>query len=202
MAIKKHVFICASGELLPRWKQAFPKAVAVTPGLITACADVLWLRLDATLPASAQISALEAVAGAATLIVLSDTPDDDEAMAVFSLSARGYANSHAAAQTLKQIAKVVDQGGLWIGESLMQRLLAGMHGLSAPARPAQTAEHKLTGRELEVAKAIATGASNKEVARQLSITERTVKAHVSGLFAKLAVSDRLQLALKMRAMSE
>ena len=202
MAIKKHVFICASGELLPRWKQAFPKAVAVTPGLITACADVLWLRLDATLPASAQISALEAVAGAATLIVLSDTPDDDEAMAVFSLSARGYANSHAAAQTLKQIAKVVDQGGLWIGESLMQRLLAGMHGLSAPARPAQAAEHKLTGRELEVAKAIATGASNKEVARQLSITERTVKAHVSGLFAKLAVSDRLQLALKMRAMSE
>jgi len=84
----------------------------------------------------------------------------------------------------------------------MQRLLAGMHGLSAPARPAQAAEHKLTGRELEVAKAIATGASNKEVARQLSITERTVKAHVSGLFAKLAVSDRLQLALKMRAMSE
>ena len=202
MANKKPVFICATGELLARWKLAFPNAVAVAPQLLTTASpsDVFWLRLEPTLPASAQIKALQTVTGAATLIVLSDTPNDDEAMAAFSLSVRGYVNSHAAAKTLKQVAKVVDQGGLWIGESLMQRLLTGMQSLPKPATPALAAGHNLTDRELEVAKAIATGASNKEVARQLNITERTVKAHVSGLFAKLAVSDRLQLALKMREM--
>jgi len=53
----------------------------------------------------------------------------------------------------------------------------------------------LTKRELEVARTVAGGSSNKEVARQLGITERTVKAHVGAVFQKLKVRDRLHLAL-------
>ena len=202
MAIKKHAFISANGTLLPRWKEAFPKAtVATTTSIATLTADdFIWLRLRSGSDSGPQIEALRAQNRAATLIVLSDIPSDDEAMLVFSLSARGYANAHAAADTLKQIAKVVEQGGLWIGVSLMQRLLSGVNKLPQPSLPLADF-HKLTDREMDVAKAIAAGASNKEVARQLAITERTVKAHVSGIFSKLGVGDRLQLALKMREFS-
>ena len=192
--------------MLPRWKQAFAQAIVASTGKLPASipADFVWLRLQSEIPVVQQVQAIRASANDVALIVLSDIPNDDEAMAVFSLSARGYANTHASAETLTQIANVVEQGGLWIGETLMQRLLVGMQNLpqSPAANAAAMNEHRLTGREIEVAKAIAAGASNKEVARQLSITERTVKAHVSGLFTKLGVHDRLQLALKMRELSK
>ncbi|UUA74872.1 helix-turn-helix transcriptional regulator [Cellvibrio sp. QJXJ] len=53
----------------------------------------------------------------------------------------------------------------------------------------------LTGRERAVAELVAAGKTNKEVARELDITERTVKAHLGASFEKLGVRDRLQLAL-------
>ncbi len=56
-------------------------------------------------------------------------------------------------------------------------------------------QEKLTERELQVARLIAQGASNKEIARQLDITERTVKAHVAALLEKCSARDRLQLSL-------
>ena len=56
---------------------------------------------------------------------------------------------------------------------------------------------ELTGREQMVAEQVALGASNREIAEKLEITERTVKAHLSAIFAKLGARDRVQLALKM-----
>lgn len=68
--------------------------------------------------------------------------------------------------------------------------------LSAPRQtPPQNPLVGLTPRENAVAKAVAAGQSNKEVARQLDITERTVKAHLSAVFTKLGVRDRLHLVL-------
>jgi two-component system, NarL family, nitrate/nitrite response regulator NarL len=55
----------------------------------------------------------------------------------------------------------------------------------------------LTSRELMVAEQVAHGASNREIAVALEITERTVKAHLSAIFDKLGVRDRVQLALRM-----
>jgi two-component system nitrate/nitrite response regulator NarL len=205
VAIKKHLFISTGGTLLPQWKLAFGKAIGISNEQANALpqADLLWLRLQPGIPVTRQIETLHSTAHnpTAMVIVMSDQPDDDEALAAFSATARGYVNSHAGAETLKQVARVVTDGGLWIGESLMKRLMLGVQKLPQPVSGNSAAPRpKLTDRELEVARAIAAGASNKEVARQLNITERTVKAHVSGLFAKLAVQDRLQLALKIRDM--
>ncbi|MBU0750530.1 MAG: response regulator transcription factor [Gammaproteobacteria bacterium] len=124
-------------------------------------------------------------------------PGDDEAEACFAAAVRGYGNTHSVPALLKQIADVVAQGGLWIGESLMQRLLRGVAQIPPPAPIAQPAvwDELLTEREREVAQVVAAGASNKEIARELGITERTVKAHVGAVLDKLGVRDRLQLAL-------
>ena len=61
---------------------------------------------------------------------------------------------------------------------------------------------RLTAREVEVARAVAQGRSNKEVADLMFISERTVKAHLGSIFDKLGVRDRLQLVLHMAAAAE
>jgi len=170
--------------------------------------EYAWLRLQSGIPVALQVQAVRRHLPVAVLIVLSDTPSDDEGMQIFSAGARGYCNSHASEAVLRQVFAVVSKGGLWIGESLMKRLLAGINRLQpvdSHINPASTKgsrpEHvidQLTDRQREVARAIATGASNKEIARQLGITERTVKAHVGAILSKLEVPDRLRLALLFR----
>ena len=89
------------------------------------------------------------------------------------------------------------QGGLWIGEPLMQRLIGATSRIQAASREDGGEEwsKNLTEREKEVASTLAKGASNKEIASALGITERTVKAHITAIFEKLQVRDRLQLSL-------
>ncbi len=158
-----------------------------------------WIRLTADRPVDEQVSEASKRLGPIPLIVLSDMPNDQEALAAFSAAARGYCNSHATPEVLQQVASVVEQGGLWIGESLMQKLVLATAGVSSPLSPplpqAVAWETRLTEREREVAKVVAAGASNKEIARELGITERTVKAHLTAILDKLGIRDRLQLAL-------
>jgi DNA-binding NarL/FixJ family response regulator len=197
----RHLFLSESGDMLPRWEQAFPKATAgrldpVEP--LSKPPDVIWLRSRTGMPVPAQLAALRARFGEGAYIVLSDIPNDQEALAAFSASARGYCNSHATPEILRQAATVVLQGGLWIGEALMQRLI----GVVDAVPPLESVKDNdwaapLTDRERQVAHTIAAGYSNKEIARQLGITERTVKAHVGAILEKLQVRDRLQLALLM-----
>ena len=206
MASLRHLFISANGDMLPRWRGAFLLAEAVPARVLSDAfvAEYAWLRLQAGAPVAAQVQAVRRHLPDAALIVLSDTPSDDEGMQAFSAGARGYCNSHASEVVLRQVFAVVSEGGLWIGESLMERLLVGITRLPpAPAGSDSTSSKngwhdKLTEREWEVARAIAAGASNKEVARQLGITERTVKAHVGVILGKLEVPDRLHLALRIR----
>lgn len=191
-----HGFISAQGGLLPRWLEAFPQADAIVSRGGTP-PNLVWVRLQTDAPAAGQIEAVRQLVGDPPLVVLSDQPSDDEALNCFALGARGYCNTHAVPELLQRVADVVLQGGLWIGESLMQRLLQGTARIPLPAPTGAPPDWAalLTGRELEVALAVAEGASNKEIARNLGITERTIKAHTGAIFEKLGVRDRMQLSL-------
>jgi DNA-binding NarL/FixJ family response regulator len=159
-------------------------------------AGLVWLLLPAGQQAAATIGRLRKALTGRSLIVLADEPSEDEAMDALSAGAAGYCNGHAAPQVLLQVAAVVENGGVWIGQSLMQRFLAASARLlPEPAAEKNSWRTSLTPREQEVAAALAKGASNKEIARQLDITERTVKAHVGATFEKLGARDRLQLSL-------
>lgn len=155
---------------------------------------------------------VRAHASAARVIVLSGAPDKDEGLQAMEAGARGYAHAYAVPALLQEVAVVVSHGGLWLGPEVLQHLVSNTHdALRLRPRPASAAQGvgaiaaawaRLTAREVEVARAVAQGRSNKEVADALFISERTVKAHLGSIFDKLGVRDRLQLVLHMAAAAE
>lgn len=200
---KPHCFASEEGDLLPRWREAFPSAVArrldarVSRGETPLAPLVVWVRLPQSAIVPVTLQGIRDTYGTIPIVVLSDRPDDEQAVACFAAAARGYCNTHAVPELLARIADVVAHGGLWIGETLMQRLLQGTAHISTPVLTDAPPDWAvlLTDRERQVALAVARGASNKEIARELGITERTVKAHAGAIFEKLGVRDRLQLSL-------
>jgi DNA-binding NarL/FixJ family response regulator len=208
-SLTRHLFVSPTGASLPRWLDAFPRATFASPPLVVKpppATTLIWLRLGEDLPATEQLARLRASVGNSPVIVLADYPDDTEALALFAAGVRAYCNAHATAANLRQVARSVQAGGLWIGAALMERLLASTRialsvmpssGLAEVEGATLSAKRMatLTSRESEVAMIVAGGASNKEAARHLGITERTVKAHVGAVFEKLQARDRLDLLL-------
>lgn len=132
------------------------------------------------------------------VIVLSKLTHLSEMKRALEAGARGYMEALASPLQLGQAAGAVSQGALWISESVLGRLLGILSdAMPEPGEPADWRE-KLTKRERDVAQVVATGASNREVAEQLHITVRTVKEHLTSIFTKLGIHDRLRLILLAR----
>lgn len=166
------------------------------PGRLTHAlpeAELLWLLLPRGARVEAVIAGALPVVAGRPFIVLADEPREDEALAALAAGAAGYCNGHAAAVVLQQVATVVANGGIWVGQGLMRRLLTSTARM--PPQVESDWRTRLSPREQEAANLLARGASNKEIARALDITERTVKAHVAAMLEKLGARDRLQLSL-------
>jgi DNA-binding NarL/FixJ family response regulator len=132
------------------------------------------------------------------VIAASSNPNDNEAMEALDAGCVAYCHAFSDASTLKQVKDVVEAGQVWIGKSLMQRLLHGVNRLvPKPPTPSAAWREGLTIREIEISILAANGASNQSIADQCAISERTVKAHLSAVFGKLIITDRLQLALRV-----
>lgn len=194
----EQLFITGDGQLRDLWREAFPAArgLRLADKLDERGSGPIWLLVPPGQAAARLVAPIRRRIGSRPLIILADEPGEEDALAALGAGASGYCNAHAAPEVLLQVATVVENGGLWVGQRLLQRLLAG----TARLVPPPTAEggawsSNLTEREREVAIAVAQGASNKEIARQLDITERTIKAHVGAILEKLGVRDRLQLSL-------
>lgn len=128
-------------------------------------------------------------------------PQVAEGLALIGAGGRGYCNRYIAPELLHKAVELVALGEVWLGRRLVEHLLRNQGKSAAPLADAEaTAGYaSLTAREREVALLVATGASNKAVARRLGIVERTVKAHMSAIFGKTKTRDRLQLGLLVSA---
>jgi RNA polymerase sigma factor (sigma-70 family) len=132
-------------------------------------------------------------------IILSRTVTEEIEWELFRIGVRGCCKSDIEADQLSSVVEAVRRGELWIRRSLSWRLL---NELVAMTREQNQIKHtvsqllsNLTRREYEIAKLVGNGESNKQIAQRLAITERTVKAHLTEVFRKLDVADRLKLAL-------
>jgi two-component system, NarL family, response regulator LiaR len=119
----------------------------------------------------------------ARAIVLSSFVDDDKLFPAVRAGAAGYLLKDVQPQELVEAIRTVHGGGALLHPQVAARLLQEM------------TEDPLTPREREVLALIGRGMPNKIIARELSLSEKTVKAHVSSILAKLGVTDRTQAAL-------
>lgn len=125
------------------------------------------------------------------VLVLTTFDDDEVLWGAIEAGAAGFVLKEASAEDLIAATRSVAEGGAWLDPAVTARVLAATrnHG-SSTRRGGGAGATDLTGRELEVLQQMATGASNREIAARLFVSEATVKTHVGSIFAKLGVRDR------------
>lgn len=155
---------------------------------------LLWLSTDVS--DWQELSQRWAKAGS-RVAVLTREPEKGEMNRALASGARAYVPALANAQVFQQVAESLRSGGLWFPEDLLGSLLQLMSSvLDSTDTPAAAVDlSMLTAREQEVARKASRGASNRQIAEDLGITERTVKEHMGSVFRKLEVRDRMQLML-------
>ena len=172
-------------EQAQQWAQAHPQGLVLVDAALVDLTATPWQQLFAD----------------PTLYVLvgSLRPSDPEGHKMVVAGAKGYFHAYSPLPVIDAMLQQVYGGHIWVGQSLMSRLLSQVSAkltAHAPA-PATAWQQGLTPREIEVAQRAALGHSNALIAEDLHISERTVRAHLSAIFEKLGVADRLLLALKV-----
>ena len=141
----------------------------------------------------AAMRALHARAPDTRVIVLTSFLDDDRLLPAVEAGAAGYLLKNVAPLELADAIRAAHGGEAIIDPTVAARLLGQLASSSDRAHVKQP--EQLTSRELEVLTLIVGGRSNKRIALELGISEKTVKAHVGRVLAKLGVADRTQAAL-------
>jgi DNA-binding NarL/FixJ family response regulator len=145
----------------------------------------------------AATSALRRMANPPHVIVLTTFQADDHVISALRAGADGFLLKDTAPTEIVNAVRLVAAGEAMLSPSVTRTLLAhlGNDEMTDRRRTAAQRLTSLTDRELEVAVAVGTGASNGEIAASLFMSEATVKAHVSRLLTKLDVTNRVQIAI-------
>lgn len=203
------IFISTLPTRLAGWMEAFPDSQITSvvfdlspsnPSTLHDGKVIFWLHMneDRQQWMVNMIASISQNYQHAKIVVLANSPNHAECLHALSLGAAGYAHAYSESAVLMEIKTVVSHGGLWLGTELLQHLIATSTKLTGnQPEYVDGLLQKLTKREKEVAVEAAKGLSNKEIARILNITDRTVKAHLAAIFERLGVKDRLQLALML-----
>jgi DNA-binding NarL/FixJ family response regulator len=204
----------ADDELRKGWTQPLQEGFAIKEvserteleAKLTDCKPSV-LLLDPGLPHLrdvASVSALQRLSPSTNIILFASGDDDQTAMEALKAGAKGYCSKDIEPSFLKKAVSAVQKGEIWIGRKIISQLLAELTSLSESRQkdsPQQTEMHinYLTPREQQIAIWVGDGAHNKEMAYRLKISERTVKAHLTSIFRKLQIPDRLRLGLFVAA---
>jgi DNA-binding NarL/FixJ family response regulator len=135
----------------------------------------------------------------AGVVVIIETPRIQDIVEALELGARGVVLRASLPPVWKTGLRSILAGQYWIEDKSVALLLEAVRNLLGRPQPASALpDFGLTLREMEIAGEIAAGRSNKDVSREFSICERTVKHHLTNIFRKVGVSSRLELAVLMR----
>lgn len=156
------------------------------------------MLLDVRMPRMDGIHVLQEMhtRGLAIPTIMLTTFDDDAALLNgIRLGAKGYLLKDVSLNKLTEAIRLVASGGSMISPVVTERLLKGVNEAPLPPDDGYEAE-VLTSREHEIMRLMTGGYSNREIADALSLSEGTVKNHVSNILSKLGVRDRTRAVLK------
>jgi len=130
------------------------------------------------------------------VVIVTMFEDDDSVFAAMRAGARGYVLKGAGQDEILKVIRAVAAGEAHFGPAIARRL---MHYFEIP-RPAATEEAflELTGREREILGLIAMGHTNPEIAARLYLSPKTIRNHITSIFAKLEVANRAEAIIRAR----
>lgn len=158
------------------------------------------LLLDLSMPRMSGLEALRALQpyrNELRIILLAGNVAPSDLITAVHLGVHGVLLKDAPTETLFEAIACVVSGKYWLGPTLVSHLLEFVRPLlqSTTAFPSPVVPVKLTVRERQVLNLLVAGCSNKEIARQCSVSEQTIKHHLTRMFDKVGASNRLELAM-------
>lgn len=201
------ILAVADNKIQSRWRNnlsGYPQIVSISN--LTSLKQNLRSNQDATvilhralpgLSNSTDIQNLVTMFPEANIFVLADVPDEHEGIELIRAGVLGYANTHIKATIFAEAVKIVSLGEIWASKRLLEWMVnhCGETDRHTQHLGSFLALDILTPTEKTVVSHILEGENNKQIARKLSVTERTVKAHLTSIYRKTGVKDRLHLAL-------
>lgn len=144
-------------------------------------------------------SEIRTIAPSSRIFLLSDQPDHEEGLTFLKFGIVGYANTYISSQRLAEALHVIVSGRVWLGQKVIQHLIqeAQSKASGATENVPDPRLAVLSPMERRVAELVALGRTNLDIASELGIVERTVKAHLTAIYIKLHIGNRLSLALLM-----
>jgi len=128
-------------------------------------------------------------------ILLTAAIEKRQIIEALQMGARGVIMKDAATVLLMKGIRTVMNGQFWVGREAVADMVSYLRDKAAQQPPSPAKQYGLTKRELEILSTIVSGLSNKEIAQKFSLSEDTVKHHLTNIFDKVGVSSRLELAL-------
>jgi two-component system, NarL family, nitrate/nitrite response regulator NarL len=159
--------------------------------------DLLLLDLAMTLQPDLEVlRSITNFSNSTRTILLTGSIDKTQTLEALQLGARGIVLKKSTTEILFKCISAVMAGQYWVGRDSIADLVHYLWGQrSSSKKEARKPNFGLTERELEIVAAIANGCTNRDIAEEFSISEQTVKHHLTNIFDKTGVSNRLELAL-------
>ncbi len=149
--------------------------------------------MDLRMPGMGGLAAIEQILAQwpdLAIVILTTYNEDDLMLRGLQAGARGFLLKDTGRQTLFHTIRAAARGETLLQPEILARVLAHTGQAKQPAPPQPAEQSVLTERELEVLTAVARGDRSKEIAQQLGVTERTIKAHLTNIYNKLGVDSR------------
>jgi two-component system, NarL family, nitrate/nitrite response regulator NarL len=159
------------------------------------------LLLDVAMPHANGMQVLQQIAAASKatrIIMVTGAVEENELRQALRLGARGFVLKESGAVQLLESIRVVHGGEYFVGRECMTDLVSAVRsrGVVSEGRALrQKTDFGLTTRERQIVSAVVNAYQNKEIAEKFAISEKTVKHHLTNIFNKVGVSNRLELAL-------
>ena len=159
------------------------------------------LLLDVAMPDKNGLTVLEQIVAASKatgIILVTGAIEEGELVRALQLGARGVVLKEAGAAELLNSIRLVHSGEYFVGRERMSDLITALRGRAADSNTSahhQVPDFGLTPRERQIVSAVVDACQNKEIADKFSISEKTVKHHLTHIFNKVGVSSRLELAM-------
>jgi len=169
------------------------RAVTVSTAVHAPFDDVVVMAIDSGAAFYDGMAALKAARAGVRIIVTGPGTRDEDMLRAVAAGAKGYVSEDASPAEFKKALREVHAGSVWLPRHILAMFIE--RATASPRAVESGKETKFTGRERQVLRLLVAGRSNREIADELGIIERTVKSHVAQLLRKVGVTNRIALSV-------